>query len=111
MGTSKISPVSFSAEQMISFEKMLSRRSSNLNLIGRISELEDSLACNKLHMNMVIHDLRNPAESIQQGLKQAQEKMKLKMSAIMKHAYKTLEKQLSILDRTGSLSLPSQALK
>lgn len=34
-----------------------------------IKELEGKLTTQKLFMNMVIHDLRNPAESIKQGLK------------------------------------------
>lgn len=34
-------------------------------------ELDDKLSTQKLFMNMVIHDLRNPAEAIKQGLMQA----------------------------------------
>jgi hypothetical protein len=36
-----------------------------------INNLEDRLQRQKLHLNMVVHELRNPAESIQEGLKQA----------------------------------------
>ena len=36
-----------------------------------VSQLEIQLTKQKLFMNMIIHDLRNPAESINQGLKQA----------------------------------------
>ena len=40
-----------------------------------IKELEGKLDIQKLFMNMVIHDLRNPAESIKQGLQQAKSQL------------------------------------
>ena len=35
------------------------------------NQLKNKYDCQKLFMDMVIHDLRNPAESIYQGLNQA----------------------------------------
>ncbi len=35
-------------------------------------------------MNMVVHDMRNPSEAINNGLKQAKELMKKEIDALMK---------------------------
>ena len=45
-------------------------------------------------MNMVIHDLRNPAESIHEGLKQAKELMLSKFQEIFLESKKMLQNEI-----------------
>jgi hypothetical protein len=60
----------------------------------KIKKLESQLETSKLFMNMVIHDLRNPAESIHEGLKQAKELMLSKFQEIFLESKKMLQNEI-----------------
>ena len=42
----------------------------NESLETKLRDLEDKLLSDKIFLNMVVHDIRNPASSIDFGLKQ-----------------------------------------
>ncbi len=45
-------------------------------------------------MNMVVHDMRNPSEAINNGLKQAKELIKKEIDALMKDLKSQFKKNL-----------------
>lgn len=55
-------------DESISIGKDYLKQDNSKRYEEDIKELDSKLTTQKLFMNMVIHDLRNPAESIKQGL-------------------------------------------
>jgi hypothetical protein len=71
-----------------------SKRSPSNRYITEINRLESKMTTSKLFMNMVIHDLRNPAEAIKEGLNQAKAMMKREQQNILKDTHAVLLKNI-----------------
>lgn len=90
----------FFHEQQEVANSMRLNYSQNLNSMYELQieykKLKDQMTSQKLHLNMIVHDLRSPAESIYQGLKKSQEIVESKMnnliSSIIHHAQLPLRK-------------------
>lgn len=61
----------------------------------------------KLFMNMVIHDLRNPSESIQSGLIQAKEAMNKKIDQIILDTQQMFNQQILVNIGSNTSNLPN----
>lgn len=59
----------------------------------RLEKLEKKLFGQKRFMNMVVHDLRNPSESIYQGMKMVQERLEAMIKDELQSLSKTVNKQ------------------
>jgi hypothetical protein len=58
-------------------------------------------------MNMVIHDLRNPSESIQSGLIQAKEAMNKKIDQIILDTQQMFNQQILVNIGSNTSNLPN----
>lgn len=60
-------------QQIILRMKKIHQSETIEDLSAQVKQLKSKLNSQKLHMNMIVHDLRSPAEAIQSGLKKCQE--------------------------------------